>query len=371
MKKKVFFVCTGLGHIRRGYESFTEECFDALKDTNVFDLYLLKGGGERKQREILVPCIKRKSKFAKVLSHITKKETYWLEQLSFLFGMIPSIMKHKPVVIYYSDFILGTWLWQLRRFMGFKYKLLFSNGAPNGPPFKRMDHVQQLLNVYYNDALANGAEESIQTVLPYGFCIDRDEIEFNISQKNKLREELNLPKNKKIIISIGAVNSVHKRMDYLIKEFALLNQEEYFLIILGSIDKESKQVLNIAAKKIPENNYLIKEVPFKEVPLYLSVSDYFILPSLKEGFGRVLIEALNAGLSPIVHDTAISREVLEKNGIYKNLTSEKKLIEAIADIENGDIDKSKLKEFAYKKYSWHVLKDDYIKMIQSQFINEA
>ena len=141
----VFIVCAGVGHIKRGYESFTVECFETLKTNNYFKLYLLKGGGIKNENEIRIPCMQRNSKVSKFLHRITSKEPYYFEQLSFFWGMLFRIIKYKPAVIYYSDFILGTWLWHFRRILKFEYKLLFSNGAPNGPPFSRMDHVQQLL----------------------------------------------------------------------------------------------------------------------------------------------------------------------------------------------------------------------------------
>ena len=164
-KQKIFIVCTGVGHINRGYESFTVECFNALRDNTQFDLFLLKGGGKSDGLEIKIPCVKRGGRLNGLIFDITKKEKYWVEQLTFFFGMIPSIIKHKPKVIYYSDFILGTFLWHLRRFFKFKYKLLFSNGAPNGPPFTSMDHVQQLLPVYANLAIEQGVSPSMQTLL--------------------------------------------------------------------------------------------------------------------------------------------------------------------------------------------------------------
>src|ERR1700750_581633 len=114
-KPNVFIVCTGVGHINRGYESFTKECFDALKDNDAFDLYLLKGGGKSTGKEIKISCIKRNTSLASFIDRITRKGTYWVEQFTFLIGMLSSIARYKPAVIYYSDFILGTYLWHVRK----------------------------------------------------------------------------------------------------------------------------------------------------------------------------------------------------------------------------------------------------------------
>src|SRR6185437_484660 len=147
-KPKTFIVCCGLGHVNRGYETFTRECFDALKDSSELDLILYKGAGKTEKKEVALWCLKRNGSVAKSLGNLFKKDAYYFEQLTFFISFIPSILLKKPDVIFFSDFILGCWLSHFKRILNLKYKLLFSNGAPNGPPFRLFDHVQQLLPVH-------------------------------------------------------------------------------------------------------------------------------------------------------------------------------------------------------------------------------
>ena len=49
---KVFVICSGLGNIKRGYESFTQECFEALSQEPLLDVTLFKGGGKSSEKEI-------------------------------------------------------------------------------------------------------------------------------------------------------------------------------------------------------------------------------------------------------------------------------------------------------------------------------
>src|SRR6185312_3422542 len=268
-KPNVFIVCPGVGHINRGYESFTIECFNKLKTAAGFELFLLKGGGSSRQKEIRVACVKRNSGFAAFLSKILRKEKYWIEQLTFLVGMLPAIIRYKPKVIYYSDFILGTFLFHLRRYFNLKYKLLFANGAPNGPPFKTEDHVQQLLLKYMNEAIDAGTAPAMQTFLPYGFNISSRPRILNDLEKTTLRKELQLPIGKKIIISVGAINSHHKRMDYIITEFSMLDTSKYFLLLLGQIDYQSTPVIELANQALQPGSYLIRQVNVPDVKKYL------------------------------------------------------------------------------------------------------
>lgn len=362
-KSSVFLVCTGVGHINRGYESFTKECFAALKDNDYFDLYLLKGGGQSEGKELKISCVQRNSPRAVFLSNIFKKETYWIEEFTFFINMITKIIKYKPSVIYYSDFILGTFLFHLRRFFKFKYKLLFSNGAPNGPPFKTENHVQQLLPLYVTDSIVKGTPADKMTLLPYAIKLNVQENLDRISKSKEIRKRLDLPLDKKIIISVGAINSYHKRMDYVVNEFSKLDQEAYYLLLLGQIHEESEAIIDLAAQKLDKKNYAFKQVNSEEVPVYLAASDIFMLASLSEGLPRVLLEALSNGLTPIVHDYNVTRQTLGKYGVFKDMTETNILTKAINDVENNNYEKVDIINFAWETYSWENLSKKYTKMI--------
>ncbi len=356
----VFIVCTGLGHINRGYESFTRECFDALKDTNHFDLYLIKGGGKSFKNEIVIPNLPRRKKVALFLARLFSADTYTIEQITFCIALLPQIILKRPAVIYYSDFTLGTYLWHLRKHLKFKYKLLFSNGAPNGPPFKTEDHVQQLLPVYLNQAIAQGAPAEIQTLLPYGFKIDMEERFASVNQKEYIRKQLGFLPDQKVILSVGAVNKHHKRMNYLIKEVAKLGNN-FYLVILGQFEAETPELIALARDKL-QGRFLITSVALEKVKDYYIAADYFVLASLNEGFGRVLVEALSYGLPCIVHDYINAREVL---GEYANYIDMKKQGELAKFFSNFDqkYNQTNLIEVAFHRYSWRILKDQYLSLI--------
>lgn len=358
-------VCSGLDHINRGYESFSKECFAALKNEQSLDLYLVKGSGQAEHKILSVACIQRNSLLAKLISRYTRKSGYFIEQLSFFLKMIPLLLKHRPSLIYFSDFQLGTFCWRLRRLTGLKYKLLFSNGAPNGPPFSRMDHVQQLLPVYYRKACEKGVSSQMQTILSYAINIDREKHLAAFTNRSDQRKILGLPLDKKVIISVGAVNSHHKRMDYLVYEFARLRSENYFLLILGQLDQSSNVIIDLAKKTLPEDSYRILETTSEQVREYMCVADYFILASTAEGLPRVLPEALSAGLLPIVHDYDVTRETLGDYGLFLDLTKSGILEHALKSIAELPFTREQLLQYAIEKFSWDSLKCQYLLMLQN------
>lgn len=362
-KPVVWIICSGLGHINRGYESFTRECYDALAESKNFDLYLLKGGGEKADKEMVLSNFPRQKSAARWIGKLLHKEPYFIEQLSFFLSMIPLLKRKKPAVIFYSDFILGTFLWQLRQYFKFSYKLLYSNGAPNGPPFTRTDHIQQLLPLYVKQAVEGGTDISSQTLLPYAIQVNRNTAAQAWQQTALLRKQLGLPLHKKIVVSVGAVNTHHKRMDYVVQEFSRLKQEDFFLVILGQTDETSSSILALAAELLPADNYIIKQVDSTTVRSYLFSSDYFVLASLNEGLPRVLPEALSAGLLPIVHDYGVTRETLGSHGIFADLTVEQGLTKAINRAVLAGVNKEELLNYCFDTYSWDKLASQYEAMI--------
>jgi 1,2-diacylglycerol 3-alpha-glucosyltransferase len=168
-RHKVFLVCCGLGRINRGYETFTRECFAALKGSQEFDIMLYQGGWNLADGTKTVPSFCRTRFGARVLGNILRRDSYWVEQVSFALGLLPAIALHRPDIIYFSDGQLGNTLWHLRRLLGFSYRLLLSNGAPYSGPFARCDMTQQLSPTHYWKAINEAAEPSRQILLPYGF----------------------------------------------------------------------------------------------------------------------------------------------------------------------------------------------------------
>jgi 1,2-diacylglycerol 3-alpha-glucosyltransferase len=362
MKRNVFLVCTGLGRINRGYESFTRECFDALKSNSDFELYLIKGGGKRNKKELRIPNLHRKGKIVQFLGKLLKQDPYVIEQFTFCISLLPLIVLKRPVVIYYSDFNLGTYLWHLRRILKFRYKLLFSNGAPNKGPYKTEDHVQQLLPFYHDNAIKNGELASKQTLLPYGFNIDVNERLRSVQDRERLRKLFGFTSEQKVIISVGAINMHHKRMDFVIKEVANL-PENYFLLMLGQFEKETDDIISLAKSKLA-GRHLIANVSHEKVMKYYIASDYFVLGSLNEGFGRVIIEALSYGLPCILHDYINAKQVLHQYGNYVNMENEGSL-SAFLKEEKLKPNKTELIHAAYLNYSWDKLANRYIKMISN------
>ncbi|HEY9300372.1 MAG TPA: glycosyltransferase family 4 protein, partial [Phormidium sp.] len=283
----------------------------------------------------------------------------------FFLSLIPYIHIERPDVLFFSDFVLGTMLWHWRRLNKLSYKLLFSNGAPNGPPFSRMDHVQHLTPTHYQMALDAGEPATKHSLIPYGIQINQEYTSLTQLERGVLRRKLNLPVDRPLILSVGAINKSHKRMDFLIQELARLPEPRPYLLLLGQIDAESQEIIQFGNQLLGTNYFQAKTVTFAEISNYYRIADLFVLASLNEGFGRVFLEAMMYGLPCLAHDYQITRFVLKDHGFFANFAIPGGLAVLIQQVlaQSQKDAKYYRHQSVYERFSWEKLRPAYIEML--------
>ena len=100
--------CPGIGHIKRGFESFTSECFEAMKDHPDVELWLAKGAGPSQDKEIKIRCLKRNKALSHSLALLIRRDSYFVEQATFALGLIPFLITKKPELVFFSDGTIGN-----------------------------------------------------------------------------------------------------------------------------------------------------------------------------------------------------------------------------------------------------------------------
>jgi glycosyltransferase involved in cell wall biosynthesis len=365
---KIFIICSGLEKIRRGFESFTEECFEALSEEKSLDIILFKGSGKAQEKSVPLWHLSRDSWMAIQLGKLLNRGPYFIEQISFALNLLPHIRRHRPDVIYFSDGAVGNFLWHWRNLTKQKYQLLLSNGAPSYPPFMPYcDHIQQVVPSHLQAALDGGIPIGKQSLVPYGIKVPSQLKVLSLPDREVLKWQLGLPKTRALVLSVGAINKSHKRMDYLIREVARLPDPKPYLLLLGQQDGESPQVVALAEQLLGEENFQIRTVALEEVKNYYQAADVFVLASLAEGFGRVFIEAMAYGLPCLAHDYEITRFVLSEEGYLANFELDGSLTSLLQQFFAADQDENKRyirHRSAYKHFSWDKLRPMYVELIE-------
>ncbi len=184
--------------------------------------------------------------------------------------------------------------------------------------------------------------------------------------KNKLREELKLPKNTKIINYTGRITSL-KGLKYLIEAFSKIakNYKRITLIIVGH-GEELEDLKNTAKSLIIEKQIMFTGPITQNKALdYMQASDIFILPSLGETGGNVLLEARACGLPIITTKVGWAEELIQegRTGFFINKKDSKDIYEKIEMLLENDKLLKKLTKNSqnYKIQTWEECASQYIK----------
>jgi glycosyltransferase involved in cell wall biosynthesis len=353
---KIFIICSGLGHVKRGFESFTQECFETLSKNHSLDITLFKGGGDSHSKEVRLWNFPRESWSAMQLGKVTSRGAYFIEQASFTFSLLPYIHREQPDVIYFSDGAVGNLLWHWRRLTKQRYKLLLSNGGPYYPPFlPYCDHVQQVAPTHFQAAVDRGIPAAKQSLIPYGINISKTLQILSKPEREVRRRQLGLPENRPVILSVGAINKFHKRMNYVIREIASLAEPRPYLLLLGQQEAESSDIFQLGNQLLGADNFQVKTVNYNEITDFYRVGDAFVLASLSEGFGRVFLEAMSYGLPCLAHDYEVTQFICGKDGYLANLELTGSLTGLLRQVlaEGDDENRRYLRHHRiYERFSW-------------------
>jgi glycosyltransferase involved in cell wall biosynthesis len=364
----VLLACAGLDHARRGFESFARECFGALRADPGVRIELVKGSGVRAAGERAIPTLRRDALICRALGRIRNTRAFRIEALAFAFGLQPVLLHRRPDVVFVSEWDTARALAAIRTRLRQRFKLVLSNGGFAADDFDHLDHVQQLTPAAREYVLARGADPRRHSVLPLGVQIERELSAISEGDQRQLRERLGLPTDRPILLSVAALNRYHKRLDYLVEEVAALPAPRPFLVLLGQEEEETPAVRALATAKLGEDGYTMRSVPAPQVVDFYRASHAFVLTSLAEAQGRVLIEASAQGMPCLVHDYSSTRFALGAHGLFGDFTRPGGLTALLLRHDFADEDKTRAvarHDHAYEKFSWERLRPRYVEFFRA------
>lgn len=178
----------------------------------------------------------------------------------------------------------------------------------------------------------------------------------------ELKQELGF-QDKKIILFVGKLDKPHvyKGVDYLIEAFKNIKKEvkEAELVIVGSGELLPSYKKMAGDMGILQNVLFSGNVPNEELPKYYDMCDVFVLPSLNEAYGIVLIEAMACGKPVVCTDLPGPREIIQdgKFGAIVKPKSVKDLEEKITYVLKNHKSSNASVKYIRSEFDWaHIAK---------------
>ncbi len=206
-----------------------------------------------------------------------------------------------------------------------------------------------------------GVPREKMKIIPHG--VDHD---FFTPPKNKEKTRTNILSKLKILhdgypypipngkyfLHIGEMNLARKNLVRLIDAFLKSRKLglKHNLIITG---KHTKELENICINK--SGIILLGWIPNNDLLELIQGADAFLLPSIHEGFGMPLVEAMACGVPCISSNRHSPPEVIEDSGILVNPYSETEISDAILSLANNSKLLEELSEKSLKRsydFSW-------------------
>jgi glycosyltransferase involved in cell wall biosynthesis len=135
---------------------------------------------------------------------------------------------------------------------------------------------------------------------------------FKKAEAKNVREWLLKGGEDKILLFVGRLVS-QKNLPFLFRCFQKISEEypKVRLVIIGEGNQELmlKDLANNL--NIQESIDWLNRIPYSKMPKYFSAADVFVMPSLYEGFARVLMEAAMAGKPIVSTDVGGTEDVIE------------------------------------------------------------
>ena len=188
---------------------------------------------------------------------------------------------------------------------------------------KEADHVIAISECTKRDILYYGDIDEQKISIVYQSFAPRFSVEVSEEQRTQVRSAYQLPQ--RYILNVGSIEA-RKNILQAVQALPLL-PDDVALVMVGRHTPYTDQVLQyVREHHLEERVRVLHGVPDEHLPMLYALAESFVYPSVYEGFGIPIIEAISCGL-PVV---ACSGSCLEEAGGPDSLYVQPGNVEAMA-----------------------------------------
>lgn len=208
---------------------------------------------------------------------------------------------------------------------------------------KQASHLITVSNNLRRDLISMGVPANKITTLRNGV----DLLRFRETERQSTRDQFG---NGKIMLFAGWLIP-RKRLDIVVKVTARL--KDITTVVVGSGPLESYIKKEAGRLGIEDRLVLCGQVDPADMPRYFSAADVLLLPSDREGWANVLLEALACGTPVVTRAVGGAPDLITENvaGRVVDSDSPELIAEAVADVLQSDYAREQVRAFA-ENYDW-------------------
>ncbi len=209
---------------------------------------------------------------------------------------------------------------------------------------------------------------------------DRFYCEKNKDVINRTKQKYGISADKKYIFSLCTLEP-RKNLVFAIRnflEFVKKNNITDFVFVLGGASwQKFPEILETQINKFESAKDLIQTIGYVEdedVPVLYSGAEFFVYPTLYEGFGLPVLEAMQCGCPVITSDNSSMPEVIGDAGIMINPYSDEQMVQAMEKMYFDSEFRNSCSQKGFERakiFSWEKTSDIIINKIREDLNNET
>jgi glycosyltransferase involved in cell wall biosynthesis len=197
-----------------------------------------------------------------------------------------------------------------------------------------------------------GVSEDKIKVIPYG--VDTSKFTFSERKQSDVFK----------VIFIGSLNQ-RKGITYLLDALAEMNNVELTIVTRGIYDASLIQNYNFPI-------HVVIDVPHEKLQEALHQAHCFVLPSILEGFGQVILEAMATGIPVIATENTAANDIIENgiDGFVTPIRAIQAIKENLEQLQSNASLAQSIGKAAHEKaktYTWKKFRTDLVTHIQSLY----
>lgn len=178
-----------------------------------------------------------------------------------------------------------------------------------------------------------GAEKSKISVVYQG-CNNQFSIHSSKDELSTIKVKFNLPD--RFILSVGTIEP-RKNVVALVSAMASIEEKDVRLVLVGRKTDYANKVLREAEYLgLADRVVILDNVDSSDLPSIYQLASIFALPSLMEGFGIPVLEAMTSGVPVIVTEKSCLSEVAGNAGISFDPRDPSEIADALNSILNDE-----------------------------------
>jgi glycosyltransferase involved in cell wall biosynthesis len=150
----------------------------------------------------------------------------------------------------------------------------------------------------------------------------------NVLDRKKILEKYDLPSE--YILTVGTIEERKNQLN-LVKSL-YQHKINIPLVVVGKPTSYANTVKNYIANNLVEHIYFIENAPLEDLPALYQMAQAFVYPSVFEGFGIPIIEALHSKIPVITTRGGCFPEAGGKSSLYVNPNDPEEIADAISKV---------------------------------------